>query len=470
MPPPSPAPPPGELIKPKSPGQWESPLERGGEWIQGQAQDMVASAFENAMRAIWDGALTLLKGAFTIADDFSKFPVSTETGPVSVLWPLMLWISGVLALGLFFWQLTVSVLRGGRGFMRVVTGPVQYGIALAVTVGAVTTFLVAADTITTVIMQYGLRSENFTDALTAGEKGTITLLDVHQDGIKAVVLGLVAFFGVLPAAVTYLFEMLFREAAIYVLVATVPISAAGLLAGSTAKWYWTTLRWMLAAIAMKPVLALTLALGVAISGGSQGLSGLLAGVGVLLISALCPYVLFRLFSFVDPNSDAGQAIREGFEKTGLPSGPGDVGLDGAGRGNAGGDGGGGAQEDATEDRFDSSMAGPGGDDDSGPDWTSQDSDDEQDQSGPHGPGGPGDPDGEPGKPTAANSGRVVAAPSSGGHDGDGDSPDDDDDPPGPPSPPSPPTPPGGGDGGPSGGGGAQSGGTAAEAEEAAVIA
>ncbi|GAB3289005.1 hypothetical protein [Parasphingorhabdus pacifica] len=345
------------------------PFDDIGSSIGGKLKELVASAFESAMQALWDASLFILREAFKVADQFSVFTVDTRTGPISVLWPMMLWVSGVLALGLFFWQLTMTSLRGGRGFMRLVGGPIQYGIALAVTVSLVGSFLVAADGLTDGILEYGLQSSNFQDALqhTAFADGAV-------DGVKAVVLGICAFVGVIPAGIGYVLEMLFREAAIYVLVATIPITAAGLLANVSKPWFWKAVRWILACIAMKPVLALTLVLGVAIAGGSKGLSGLLAGVGVLIISLLIPFVLFRLFAFVDPNSDAGAAFRDALSSAGVDSyGPNNPAMQAASAtsGGGGGDrdggnsGGGDAQETANTGRYDEVMADYGAGDSSG---------------------------------------------------------------------------------------------------------
>ena len=68
----------------------------------------------------------MLRGAFGLADQFSIFTVSTMDGPVGALRPMMLWISGILALGLFFRQIVTTMLHGGRGFLRLIGGPVQY--------------------------------------------------------------------------------------------------------------------------------------------------------------------------------------------------------------------------------------------------------------------------------------------------------------------------------------------------------
>ncbi|MEY8042345.1 hypothetical protein AB8O55_23295 [Saccharopolyspora cebuensis] len=443
------------------------PFDDIGSAIGGKLKELVASAFEAAMQALWDGSLWILRTAFQLADEFSVFTVDTREGPIAVLWPMMLWISGVLALGLFFWQLTMTSLRGGRGFLRLVGGPVQYGIALAITVGMVGGFLAAADGLTHGILEYGLQSRNFQDALQH-----TTFADGAVDGVKAVVLGICAFVGVIPAGIGYVLEMLFREAAIYVLVATIPITAAGLLANVTKAWFWKAVRWILACIAMKPVLALTLVLGVAIAGGSQGLSGLLAGIGVLVLSLLMPFVLFRLFAFVDPNSDAGASFRDALSSAGVDSyGAGNPAMQAATAAMGGGSGGGdGAQESANTGRFDEAMA----------DY----SDDEMDTYGVgNGTGGAtqastagssedgdlGEEDGDS-SPPAANQGQVTAS------DGIGPQGTGDEDPP----PPEPPdhgghgpdddgnSPRGGGGGGPKntgGGGGAAS----SEAAEAAVI-
>jgi len=447
-----------------------------------EIQAMIASAFEAAMQAIWLASLSLLLGAFSLADKFSAFSVDTRTGPISVLWPMMLWISGVMALGLFFWQLIVTNLRGGRGFLRLVGGPVQYGIALAVTVGLVAAFLAGVDGLTNGILEYGLQSKNFSDALTHTSFG-----DGAVDGVKSIVLGICALVGVIPAAIGYILEMLFREAATYVLVATVPVTAAGLLANITAHWFWLACRWLLACISMQPALALALVLGVAISGGSKGLSGLLAGVGVLIISLFFPFVLFRLFAFVDPNSDAGAAFRDALSGIGVNSyGANNPAVMAAGAAGGGG-GGGGAMEDANTGRFDAAVADHAEDsmDDSGVGESGGGGEDSDDDSGASGRGDPGGgnstgggdgtgggDDGGYGSggdgggsavPRAANFGQVVSSSPDRGPSGSYGNDDEAD---------------GGGSdsggGGGSGGGGPKSGGsggggTAAGAEEAAVI-
>lgn len=437
------------------------PSDSPGSVLGDAFQSMVADAFETTMTAIWKASLALLRTAFGLADQFSVFSVSTTQGPLRVLWPLMLWTSGVLALGLFSWQLIMTNLRGGRGFMRLVTGPVQYGIALAVTVGMVAAFLTAVDGLTEGILSYGLASRNFTDALSH-----TSFTDAAGNGVKAVVLGICAIVGVIPAAIGYLLEMLFRQAAIEVLVAIVPIAAAGVLAQVSASWFWRTARWLLAAIAMKPVLALTLVLGVATTGAGQGVSGLLAGVGVLVISLFAPFVLFRLFAFADPNSDPAAAFRDFLSGQGVDSyGSNNPALALAGAGGSA------AMEDANTGRFDQAIAEDAGESTescgSGQDCDDGRGGDSEDSSGAGNGGGWS-------IPPPANSGQVVASGRFSGPTGDPEGDGDGGDPP-PPEPPDddggPPHPDDGG-GGPRGGGpsgGPHPDGGAGGIEETAVI-
>lgn len=429
----------------------DGPFDDIGSALGDGFRNMVSGAFEAAMTAIWQASLAVLRTAFSLADQFSVFSVSTTEGPLKIVWPMMLWISGVLAIGLFSWQLIMTNLRAGRGFMRLVTGPVQYGIALAVTVGMVATFLAAVDGLTDGILTYGLASRNFTDALSH-----TSFTDAAGNGVKAVVLGICAIGGVIPAALGYVLEMLFREAAIHILVATVPLVAAGLLAHVTASWFWRTVRWLLAAIAMKPALALALILGVAIVGGAQGVAGLLAGVGVLLISLFAPFLLFRLFAFVDPHTDAGGAFREFLSGEGVdsygPNNPAALALAGAGAGSA-------AIEDANTGRFDDAIEDDM--DSCGVGDSCAAEQDDQDTRQDSSAGRSGDPLSVGRSPGVANAGQVVA--SDRGREPGGDD----------PPPPEPPGEAGRGPGhpddhsgpGPRGGGGASAG----AAGDAAVI-
>jgi hypothetical protein len=329
-----------------------------GEGIGG----VVSSGLDEVMKAIWEGATFVLNLAFSIADIFSTFTVDAHSGPVGAVWPTLLTISVAIALGLFFWQLTLSALRAGKGMMRVATGPIAYGIALAMTSACIAAALTCADGLTNLILFKGLNVTTFSAAF-----AHTSLMGQALNGVKAVALGLIGFLGVVPAALGWVLEIVWRQAAILVLVATVPITAAGLLAHTTSSWFWRGLRWTIAAIAVKPVLALIVVIGLSSLSGATGPVGLLAGVAVLWVSLTSPMALFRLLAFVDPATDAGQTFRDTWSQ--IRSSAGSGGSDSGsslsslvpspgGSGNGGDSGGMSAFESANTARFDA--AGVGG--------------------------------------------------------------------------------------------------------------
>lgn len=336
-----------------------------GNLIGDSISGVVTSGLDEAMKAVWEGATWILNTAFSAADTFSTFTVDAHTGPVGAVWPTLVTVSAAIALGLFFWQLTLSALRGGKGMMRVATGPIAYGIALAMTVAGIAAALATADGLTTLILSRGLNVTNFSQAFTHTSLGGQAL-----NGIKAVALGLIGVFGLVPAAIGWVLEIIWRQAAILVLVATIPITAAGLLAHTTASWFWRGLRWTIAAITVKPVLALIIVVGVSSLAGATGPVGLLAGVAVLWVSLTAPMALFRLLAFVDPATDAGQVFRESWSQLssqlfGGSSAGGSAAPGGSGSGAGSGDGSGaepggmGALESANTSRFDAAGS-PGG--------------------------------------------------------------------------------------------------------------
>ncbi|MEQ3552871.1 hypothetical protein WIS52_20585 [Pseudonocardia nematodicida] len=308
-----------------------------GDYLSDPIGAAAESAFGSAMQAVWDSAIWLLKGGFELADQVSQVQPSTITGndandpdsiggaapdgaeaalDLSSLWSTMIWLAALIALGLFFYQLSSVALRGGRGMLRAVTGPVQFGIALAVTTGAVAALLTGADGLTTLFLGNLGEQGNFTAVLdnpaVADRFGeNPNLGDDIADGVRSMILGIAALFGVIPAALGFALAMIFRAAAIMVLIATIPIAAACLVADSTASMFWRVVRWLLAAVLLKPALALVLVIGVNIISNVEGPAGVLAGTAVLLISLFCPMVLYRLLAFVDPGTHAGMAMRAG---------------------------------------------------------------------------------------------------------------------------------------------------------------
>ncbi len=290
--------------------------------VEAALNSFSSSAIDQIMKAIWAASMWLLRNAFELMDSVGGFRGGSAlvdasgrpspAAPFFALWPTLMWIGGSAAVGLFLWQLTLTMVRGGAGFWRVASGPAAYGVATALTLGVAAALVGASEGLTVLLLQRGLAAENFRSILDhphLGFSDNPTLDSSLDTTARALLMGMIALFGLLPAAIGFLLQTIFRQAIIVVLIATVPITAAGLLANSTAVWFWRSLRWMLAAILLKPALALVLVVGVNMLSGPGGIGGLLAGTGVLLISLWCPLVLFRLLAFVEQGGRLANAHR-----------------------------------------------------------------------------------------------------------------------------------------------------------------
>src|SRR4051812_8752111 len=354
--------------------------------IAAQLSAVLGSVIDMIMTGIWVAAVGMLRGAFQLVDTFTTVEfvgVDTVTvgidgavrplSPLGAVWPVLRGLSLAIAVGLFFVQLAATMLRGGRGVFRLVTGPFAYAVAVAMTAGGITLLFAAADGLTTVLLRQGLRADGFVGVLDSDAAQAVfspaPTLDPVDPGraargaeatsqfdatARSVTLGVVALVGVIPASFGFALESVFRLAAFLVLVATSPISAAGLLSDATAGWYWRGLRWAVAAAVMKPALALVLVVGVNVLSAPTGVAGLIAGAGVLLVALFAPFTVYRLLAFVDPGTNAGAAARANFSRH-SQRGRSDGGQGEPGAGD--GEGGGGA-EAAHAARFDA--AGPGG--------------------------------------------------------------------------------------------------------------
>ncbi|HEY1973000.1 MAG TPA: hypothetical protein VGH89_33965 [Pseudonocardia sp.] len=258
---------------------------------------------DELMAQIWHGCSQLLTASFTIADTTAEtltgsattFPAATSSGPLAAVWSISLRISLLIAAALVLAQLVGTTALGRRRLRNAGTGILRYSLTLASTGGGVTVLLTAADTATRVLLARGLHANGFADVLTR-----LPLNPAATGEVTAVALGLVGLFGLLPAAFGYAIEMIYQHAAILTLIATAPITAAGLVARSTRRWWWTTLRWLLAAILMKPALAVVLLTGAGGLSHARGLFGLLAAVALLWVALGCPWALYELLRCIEP--------------------------------------------------------------------------------------------------------------------------------------------------------------------------
>ena len=178
---------------------------------------------------------------FQLVDSFTTLNVVSvdggidPTSPIATIWPLMRWVSLVIATGLFFLQLATTMLRGGRGMFRLATGPLAYAIAVGMTAGGIGLLFAAGDGLTTMMLDQGLQADGFVGVLDSPAAAKFFIPAPNLDALepdqpldpvspqaraesagalasqldattRAVVLGIVAVFAVIPAGLGFLLE------------------------------------------------------------------------------------------------------------------------------------------------------------------------------------------------------------------------------------------------------------------------
>ena len=289
------------------------------------------------MMALWSAALWLMDLVFSVLDRFLT-PDVTDPG-LNHLYGVTLWLSLVVALVIGFGQVGLAaVRRDGQTLGSLAMGIVQYGAVVACWVVVCGGLIVGCAGLTRGLLSTLLDVPGF-----SGYSASAGLPNQVVGTVEAAVLGLCSLFLVIPAAFGYLLIMLVREAALLILVATMPIAAAGALGEGTRSWMWKSIRWFVAACLTSPLLALVVGLGVQISrasfpeastttrGGSLAGGDIInanaasvgmavVGCAVFAIACFCPMALFRLLAFVDPGTASGASFRTNLAANGGVSG------------------------------------------------------------------------------------------------------------------------------------------------------
>lgn len=295
-------------------------------WLGEKAKETLADGFTSMMMAIWSGAMWLLKTAFDFIDNFTPNVADPD---LNKLYSVTLWVALVIALVVAFGQIGLAVLRqDGRGFGTLAAGVVQYGLVLTCWITVCAGLIAAASGLTKGILDALLGVDSFS-GYAAGDG----FVDQVSGTTQAAVLGICGLFILIPAAFGHMIIMMVRSAALLILVATMPLAAAGALSEGTKSWMWKSIRWFLACVLMEPLLALVLGMGTQFAwsgmpdGESSTGSSALENVGmsvvgsvIMLVACFMPMVLFRMLAFVDPGTASGASFRSTMDANGGVSG------------------------------------------------------------------------------------------------------------------------------------------------------
>jgi hypothetical protein len=288
------------------------------------AAHIVADGLTAAMLSLWNAGLWLLRLVLQL-EDAVLTPNLAESGPLGELYRTTFWIAGALVSLFMLVQLGFALgRRDARTLGRGLVGLVQFGFVWFAWVGYGVLLVAACGGLSRALMESLLNVTTWNDW---NPWRPFTVNDI-TNGTVAFILGLMGLLMWL-AAIGHVFVLLARSAALLVLAATTPISAAGLVVDFGRPWFWKSLRWFHAAALTPPLMVLALGVGVKITTGVaigaetdllKSIGTAFVGVVLICTSTFAPLALYKLFAFVDPGSTSGASLRAGLAAAGLIAG------------------------------------------------------------------------------------------------------------------------------------------------------
>jgi len=295
----------------------------------------------------WDEiCLSFAAAADTLLKAFARAftaipPVDLSSPGVRNVYGICLGIAAVIAVLLLLGQvIRTAFTHDGSGLAEGLAGVGKTAAAFLLTLVIAAAAVTAADGLTTYIID---RSFGSATALTARITGLLSFSGSavplgDQAAGSASLLLLLAIIGILLIIVLW-FELLLRNAAIAVLVATSPIAAAGQVSAATRSWWPKMASATAQLIILKPVIALIFALGLELTGKSRDIETLLAGMLILLLAVVAWPVVARFLTFTTAGAgSAGLGAVLGFAagRLSTPGGGPSAGPAGGPSGEAGG--------------------------------------------------------------------------------------------------------------------------------------
>jgi len=270
----------------------------------GSAGLAASSASSSAAGAVWDlmgtafasGAASLLK---SFADWFATMP-GLDLGAAGIKGPyaISFFIGSAVAALLIFAQVIRTLwTRDGTGIAQALTGTAKTVLAWLLTGTVATAALAASDGIARFIVSAEFGSQaGFAEKLGAIINWSQIGEPSQQAATAGALLLVIGLIGILLVVVLW-FELLLRNVAIAILIATSPIAAAGQVSDATRAWWSRTVSATVQLIILKPVIALVFAVGFGMAGQSSGVTGVLQGLLVLGLAAFAWPVIARFFTF-----------------------------------------------------------------------------------------------------------------------------------------------------------------------------
>jgi hypothetical protein len=258
--------------------------------LPGIGSEVASSVASGFLGQLADGIQHGITWIFTNSADFwvrQKSPDLSSEPAVSALQRWMLPITAVVATaGMIAAGIRMILTRRANPLLDLGTG--------LVTIAAVSTLGIIAPNL---LLTAGDAWSNWAlESSTGGafsSRLTELLLFSGDPSAIVVVLGTAGMLlGAVQAAL-----MMFRQAAIVILVGALPIAAAGSIAPLTRSWMRKIVGWLLALIFYKPAAAAVYAAAFTMIGTGKGLQTILSGFVMIVLSLVAMPVLMRFFTW-----------------------------------------------------------------------------------------------------------------------------------------------------------------------------
>lgn len=272
-----------------------NPLDLGG-CLSDVAESAATSLWNQICQSFADSATSMLT---QFAKWFADLPDANLDGAgVRTVYSISMGIAAVVAVLLLLGQVARSALtHDGRHLAAGLVGIGKLLVACLLILSISTAALEAANELTSWIITQGFGSDQ---ALCDRISGLLSLQSAGT-GTTLLVVGLI---GIVFTLVLW-FELLLRNAAVAILIATSPIAAAGLLSDGTKAWWTKLCAATLQLVIMKPIIALVMLLGISLAGQSSGLTQTLVGLLVLFLAVLAWPAIAKFFTFASVSAASG---------------------------------------------------------------------------------------------------------------------------------------------------------------------
>ncbi|MEU5030028.1 hypothetical protein [Streptomyces milbemycinicus] len=269
------------------------------------AFDAVAGKFGNAATEILGSLTSVFLDVSTIKledtglNGGKKLPDGRKSiGAYQMTWAL----SSVVALFLLIWQFTkVGYSGDGSAAATAIIGLAKWAVICVASLAVTQAALGASDEISTWLMDKYDKGGG--DEAFEAKLNTIFMFGGWDNT------ALILLFGIIAAMASLVLwgEMLLRQAAIVVLVACIPIVAAGGIMDVTKEWWSKTRNALIALILVKPVVVLIFVIGFTSTGNSKSVKDFMVGLLTIVLGALAWPALAKFMTFTSVGSGGGLA-------------------------------------------------------------------------------------------------------------------------------------------------------------------